>query len=1280
MFECKLCEDSHERFKTIEGLYSHLERKHNDEIPPDWSVEQFAYYLKTGKKHGTCVICKGKTKFNPKTGKYYRLCENPKCKEKNREIFEKRMIGKYGKVSLLDDPEQQKKMLANRSISGEYTWSDGTKKTYTGSYEYDFLRFLDVLMDYPSRDVITPSPHTYYYEYEGKKHFYIPDVYIESLNLEIEIKDGGDNPNTHHKIQDVDKVKERLKDQVLLSQTSVSYIKITNKSYDTFMKYLMELKDQYNKLDRREKFTPIFILAENYNEEILGEIVTEADENTDYTDGVSDETEMNTGNDSSSVYYACDTTGLKTIKPTKDANGNECIYASPFKEYAATKGLKLNNSQLSISSKVGEEISMNVKLLDKEANVDRVFSVYELNGDGFTPVTTNGKESKTVYMKKGHAEVIREFKIKNYRKYIKRFPNVKCEDFPTDKQIKEKEAAKESVNIENTLEATNLSYSNSFEDVKEIVDSLSKKDLNKICNGTFKESPNTIYREVILRDGEPAAFIEVYNLKTEYPDADGCIVVAVKEKYRGMGLTKKLVHRMLEDKKFKWTHLIWETAKTNKASIAIANQLKFKKTSTNEENIEFSIYRTKRNAKESFDLLDALLYSHKLAQGMEFLTEEMRDASAEEQKSVMENIKSISEPTGISFYDEVEEASRRNDLHGISPNKKFYILPFFEMMNPKNWGQTPMYNGKFKEARPRIMKKISWCKSQDDIKYLLRDASYGINQLTKLRNDLDYALKNPDDKKSKYEELRKRNKKGLTVESIDEHIKWIKEEYREAIYDKRDELKAVKESLETVEEGKITDDRNGKVIHTDNIHLEKEYGINVNGKYQPIAKVKGFNFKCRGRSELLVIKGNSVYLAKDKEGLYGNYSVPGGGWDATEPHDVSASREAEEEARLSTKNVQYGGNYLTEYPEPHKWVQEKIPKKEQWRGYYTEVYIGEYTGKFNGHIDEEDKDDIINVGKFYPISEVQDILNPVHRRIIDAYIQQRDMMKKAPSHLYRVTYEDDGIYEVFRKNATFEEWKAFKESKAAKWLPIPTNYGDSDVSYFTEEGFKKFRELTLPSIERKLDTDKIIATKVNVPNGKITYYDKYQYVIEPEKAIESLETVEENKIVDAIKGTINSTINNKLKNRGNKNSETVKNSSEYTIKKASGGDFEHLYNTEAFCGEGLRKTDGNIERLVNDISRIKGHPNTIHFYYCTGKDMNTTYHLTTDNRYPDDLEILFIDWSNFGRGFSASKHKGNFRYFSDVVDNNARREIRKNNPHYKNYHSLYGDEWFYNTI
>ena len=167
------------------------------------------------------------------------------------------MIGKYGKVSLLDDPEQQKKMLANRSISGKYKWSDGSEKTYTGSYELSFLEFLDNVLDFKSDDVICPSPHTYWYEYDGKKHFYIPDVFIPSLNLEIEIKDGGDNPNMHHKIQAVDKVKEKLKDEVMLSNgNNFDYIKIVNKKNDIFLEYLNLNKKRMNSVDKK----PIFII------------------------------------------------------------------------------------------------------------------------------------------------------------------------------------------------------------------------------------------------------------------------------------------------------------------------------------------------------------------------------------------------------------------------------------------------------------------------------------------------------------------------------------------------------------------------------------------------------------------------------------------------------------------------------------------------------------------------------------------------------------------------------------------------------------------------------------------------------------------------------------------------------------------------------------------------------------------------------------------------------------------------------------------------------------
>ena len=225
-----------------DDFVSHLERKHRDLIPPEMDGWQYSYFLRTGREHGNCVVCKSPTAWNEKTHKYNRFCKNPKCKEKYREVFKKRMIGKYGKTTLLNDPEQQKKMLANRSISGEYVWRDHfTKSQYTGSYERSFLEFLDEILELDPNDIIAPSPHTYWYVYEGKKHFYIPDFFIPSLELEIEIKDGGDNPNMHHKIQEVDKEKERLKDEVM-KNNQYNYIKIVNKENTKFFKFLDEAK------------------------------------------------------------------------------------------------------------------------------------------------------------------------------------------------------------------------------------------------------------------------------------------------------------------------------------------------------------------------------------------------------------------------------------------------------------------------------------------------------------------------------------------------------------------------------------------------------------------------------------------------------------------------------------------------------------------------------------------------------------------------------------------------------------------------------------------------------------------------------------------------------------------------------------------------------------------------------------------------------------------------------------------------------------------------------
>lgn len=252
--KCHFCD---RRYNEVDAYIKHLESAHMDLIPPDMEAGQFFYFLKTGKKEGKCVICGKPTGWNSKTNKYKRFCDNPKCKEKYIQTFQNRMIGKYGKITLLNDPEQQKLMLSHRHISGTYLWSDKVHKvTYTGSYEKEWFEFLDLVFDFDPTDIIAPSPHTYIYQYEGKNHFYIPDCFITSLNLEIEIKDGGDNPNMHPKIQEVDKVKEALKDQVMMSNGTFNYLKITNKDHEKFFKYLMLAKDKFANGDNK----PIYML------------------------------------------------------------------------------------------------------------------------------------------------------------------------------------------------------------------------------------------------------------------------------------------------------------------------------------------------------------------------------------------------------------------------------------------------------------------------------------------------------------------------------------------------------------------------------------------------------------------------------------------------------------------------------------------------------------------------------------------------------------------------------------------------------------------------------------------------------------------------------------------------------------------------------------------------------------------------------------------------------------------------------------------------------------
>jgi len=264
-YKCPEC-PSKVKFKTLNGWGEHMKKHHPESIPDGYSIARYFYYIFTGKNHGTCRTCKGPTEWNENSMKYNQYCKNPKCKEAYMKIAKQRMIDKYGKVHLLNDPDMQRKMMTSRKISGVYTFHDGTQIAYVASYEKNFLKMLNEFLHWPGNDIIGPSPHNYEYEYknpndpenEGKK-IYIPDYYIPSLNLEIEIKP---TQMTHPKFVAIDKVKEKLKDEVMYNNPNVNYIKIVDNDYSNFFEYLLKLKEM-NTIDDKDD-SPIQQALESY--------------------------------------------------------------------------------------------------------------------------------------------------------------------------------------------------------------------------------------------------------------------------------------------------------------------------------------------------------------------------------------------------------------------------------------------------------------------------------------------------------------------------------------------------------------------------------------------------------------------------------------------------------------------------------------------------------------------------------------------------------------------------------------------------------------------------------------------------------------------------------------------------------------------------------------------------------------------------------------------------------------------------------------------------------
>lgn len=240
MAECPYCKAY---FPKKDAAVEHLNRKHGPQLEESgMDACQTLYYSTHGTLRGPCMACGGPTDWNYHTGKPYKVCKDPKCREQLRAAACKNMTRVYGKTTLLDDMDQQRKMQHNRPTAGNYKFADGGSVDYLSKPEESFLRFCDQVMDLPSWAIqVSPEVFTYYDPKADRNRQYDPDYYLPDYNLLVEIKDGGAHTNTNPAFIKETKYKVALKDAVMRKQTKYNFIKIVDNNFGPFVELLYQI-------------------------------------------------------------------------------------------------------------------------------------------------------------------------------------------------------------------------------------------------------------------------------------------------------------------------------------------------------------------------------------------------------------------------------------------------------------------------------------------------------------------------------------------------------------------------------------------------------------------------------------------------------------------------------------------------------------------------------------------------------------------------------------------------------------------------------------------------------------------------------------------------------------------------------------------------------------------------------------------------------------------------------------------------------------------------------
>lgn len=1095
-YKCHIC---NKKFKTLNGWGNHIQTTHPETIPKGYSISRYFYFTKTGKNHGICRTCNGDTDWNEESMKYNQYCSNPECKKAYVKIAKQRMIGKYGKVHLLNDPNVQRKMLENRKISGKYKFQDGQAFEYVGSYEKEFLKMMDTMLEWPSNDLMAPSPHTYFYEYKNNnddkknwgKKFYIPDFYIPSLNLEIEIKQ---STSTNKEFIAVMRVKEKLKDEVMTSNPNLNYIKINDNNFTNFFEFLLKAKENVETPDEI-KNDQIGAVMESYNE-----VVCEGSKSDNsqmyFLSSISMNDELlqpripdnyfvRSGYEDSHTPRVCFALSIDQclMGLSQNLEGKEFYVHVPEDVCKVVHPTKKQVPDCEITGEVWVTKPVVVNCIGK-------IKVEKSIGDGIE--FKYGKNTASLYKWKwkwlykfdeNHNTVVCESckNVQDARKLVTEVTQLAKKYnanffFVTDgasgysngngginnaaKTLREKmdewelkngydpkenwaiESADRSI-IDKNFKSKGIKNLSDFQKIK-VTKNIIHKYKHKAPILKFllqfpDDSKNVAY--LFLDNGKYVGTCSVgpdsfYGNGWHTKEYNVIHNFEIAKPYRGYSLGKQMLDFAVKELHGNAMCVYPD----NEIARVMYERYGFKEVEKSKVDIASGF------SDRSFMVLENVGTKNNLSPATESLliSKGVFDIHFDKFESGETNVVLI---TGLSGSGKTTLGSKiankyKADLIELDMFEQCYIFEnddqlkqcgevFYQYLSSHKtlWEKLKRREIRGKELGIEIDKflkyVISWCKKDKSNRYVIEGVQiYEFLNKEKITG-VSLLMVGTSALKSLVRRLMRAR------ENSKEDFKNQLKELPQCIAWYIDENKMFEKFKNSVLESYLpVDTMTTEAYHNFSVSYDipkivKTWGVvDSKGLYNSCVKVSTFDKPLRGRSEMLIIDDDKIFLAFNKDG---SYTIPGGGWERDENHMDSAIRETREEVRVNVKNVRPASAYVTYADQPKNWVMKTVPEKDWWYGCYTEVYIAEYDSKYIGNINEYDKDSMIKVGKFYKISDVYDKLLDIHKNAITEFISNKHDLSDVIGN-DNPTSAMEGLLDVFNlfkknKSSGISSWK-----------------------------------------------------------------------------------------------------------------------------------------------------------------------------------------------------------------------------------------------------------------